>query len=110
MILMMVDLPEPFSPARQWIWPRRTASETWSSARTPAKRFSMSRSSIRMSDMGSGRPAVPFCSWLTGDGSEIILGHVLLGHADPALAVEQAGLGRVGPRQAGIARQRPTEP
>ena len=43
---MMVDLPEPFSPARQWISPGAMASETSSSALTPAKCLLMWRSSI----------------------------------------------------------------
>src|SRR3954453_4528108 len=50
---MRVDLPAPFSPQIAWISPRRTASETFSSALTPGKVLVMERISRMLSSMDS---------------------------------------------------------
>src|SRR6202522_3570558 len=118
MILMMVDLPEPFSPARQWISPRRTISETLSRARIPANRLLTCRNSIRPSAMrvktrtsrkqGGGRCGSPLPVF-TGRGthgvSEVVVAHIGAGDADPAGAVEQRRLGSVRNQQTGVAGQ-----
>src|SRR5690606_39205091 len=102
MTLMMVDFPEPFSPARQWISPGRIASDTPSSARTPPKRLLMFFSSMRYSDMtfrraenspalageAKGRRQLPPAPAVRS-GSEVVLVHVVGRHTDPACAIEQ---------------------
>ena len=81
MILMSVDLPEPFSPTRQWISPAAMARSTSASAWTPPKRFEMLREAraglgprrLRVA-AGSGRrsgcraPGRPARSWIRGPG------------------------------------------
>src|SRR3954470_8907539 len=50
---MRVGVPGPFSPQIGWISPRRTASETFSSALTPGKVLVMERISRMLSSMDS---------------------------------------------------------
>ena len=47
-MFMSVVLPAPFSPSRPSTWPRSAEIEILSFARTPGKRFVMSRSSSRI--------------------------------------------------------------
>src|SRR5208337_5388854 len=91
-ILINVDLPLPFSPAKQTISLRLMATLTSRSAWTPANALltppSRSRGSegIRSScSRGSGRRSASAPPALS---SERILGRVRLGHVDPGLTVD----------------------
>src|SRR5699024_28048 len=69
--LVSVDLPDPFSPTRAWMVPRRSRKETSSSARTVPKVFVTA--STRTASSGS-----------TASGrSVVIVAGVLRGHVDP---------------------------
>ncbi len=59
MILMSVDFPLPFSPARQCSSPRRTSKSTSRNAWTPAKRLEIFFRSRNRSPMFEGEMAAP---------------------------------------------------
>src|SRR3954447_21230690 len=66
MILIIVDLPDPLPPTRQWISPRARSKSTLDSAMTPPKRFEIPRSSRNIiaclpprERAGRGPPATP---------------------------------------------------
>src|SRR5699024_1649763 len=74
--LVSVDLPDPFSPTRAWMVPRRTRKETSSSARTVPK-------VLVTPSTWTARSAV---SRPTASGrSVVIVAGVLRGHVDPRL-------------------------
>src|SRR5690606_7494583 len=76
MTFVSVDLPEPFSPTRAWIVPRRTWKETSSSACTvPKVLVTPSTRTAR-----SSRPGSTACG-----RSVVIVAGVLRGHVDPGL-------------------------
>src|SRR5271165_5567106 len=52
MILMSVDLPDPFSPTRQWTSPAGKARATLRSATTPPKRFEIACRSRKLGNAG----------------------------------------------------------
>src|SRR5690554_2869706 len=95
MTLMRVDLPDPFSPARQWISPGWIVMLTSSRACTPAKAlltFRISRSGCWVMVSGTvqgGGSAAPTKDHRTsGVSLEGVLVHVLYVDDDPCLAVD----------------------
>ena len=53
MILISVDLPEPFSPTRQWTSPARKDRSTSRSATTPPKRLEIAWTSRKLAKSGN---------------------------------------------------------
>src|SRR5690606_11377660 len=101
--LIRVDLPLPFSPARQWISPGAISSETSSRACTPAKALLTPRTAMtlftigasfradcccepRGAEVGAERCALPRRCGCRDSEAEAV--HVLLGDDHPAVALE----------------------
>src|SRR5690606_11963207 len=107
--LISVDLPLPFSPARQWISPGAISSEMSSSACTPAKALLTPRTAMTLSLIGCVLSDDCCCvPWHCGragaapsgrreDVSEAEAVDVVLVDDDPAVALEHlvAALGEL---------------
>src|SRR5690554_1058523 len=121
---MIVDFPDPFSPARQWISPGGMLRETESRARTPPKRLLMLFNSMRL-DIVSRRIPEVSVDWVwprhragatasrqapARAPSEVVGVHVLGGHADPASAIKQIGAAFVRRREGVVALETEVEP
>ena len=61
MTLMRVDLPDPFSPTRQWTSPAGRDRSTLRNATTPPKRFEMACRSRKLGNAGAPRSKFKSC-------------------------------------------------